>query len=290
MNITICNKKLSLTVSSFGAEMQSILFEGKEYLWQGDPAYWAERAPVLFPFVGRFTDGLYRYQGNDYPMTIHGFAKLNDFTLIESDESFICFRLTDSVNTYGSYPFHFDLTVIYRIEDNRIAVTYQVKNNNNHTMYFAIGAHPGFRVPLEDGLSFTDYCLEFKHSHVPTRVGHTEACFLSGIDKDFPLEDNIRLSLHHDLFDEDAIVLKNVSNEVTLKSAKGKRCVTVSYPDLPYLGIWHAPHTDATYVCIEPWTSLPSRQDIVEDFECKSDMIRLKENGVYQNTWYLTFR
>ena len=28
-------------------------------------------------------------------------------------------------------------------------------------MYFGLGGHPGFNVPLEAGLSFEDYCLEF---------------------------------------------------------------------------------------------------------------------------------
>ena len=120
---------------------------------------------------------------------------------------------------------------------------------------------------------------------MPTRVGHTPACFLSGVDTDFPLEEGRKLPLTHNMFDDDAIVLKNVADEVILKSDKGTRSVTVSYPDLPYLGLWHAPKTNAPYICIEPWTSLPSRQDVVEDFQCKCDMIRLGEGKAYGNTW-----
>jgi galactose mutarotase-like enzyme len=81
-----------------------------------------------------------------------------------------------------------------------------------------------------------------------------------------------------------------MANSVSLRSDKGSRSVTLSYPDLPYLGLWHAPKSDAPYLCIEPWTSLPSRQDIVEDFAFKSDMIRLKQNSSYHSCWSITLK
>ncbi len=90
------------------------------------------------------------------------------------------------------------------------------------------------------------------------------------------------------MFDDDAVVLKNVADSVTLKSDKGTHSVTLSYPNLPYLGLWHAPKTEAPYICIEPWSSLPSRQDIVEEFQYKSDLIRLEQDEDYQNDWKIT--
>lgn len=285
MNYTIKSNSLTVVVSSFGAEMHSIQYQGKEYLWQGDPAYWKEHSPVLFPYVGRFTDGQYIFQGTHYDMTIHGFAKLSEFSLKEISDTTVTLMLTDTPETFEIYPFHFILNVTYTVSDNQILISYQVQNLTDGTMYFGIGGHPGFNVPLEEGLSFTDYYLEFAQAHTPARVGHTPACFLSGIDTDFPLEEGTKLPLAHNMFDDDAIVLKNVANEVILKSDRGTRSVTVSYPDLPYLGLWHAPKTDAPYICIEPWTSLPSRQDIVEDFQFKCDMIRLAEGKAYRNTW-----
>ena len=70
-----------------------------------------------------------------------------------------------------------------------------------------------------------------------------------------------------------------------LCSAKTSRSVTVTYPQMPYLGIWHMPHTDAPYVCIELWASLPSRQDVVEELSCKSDLIHLAQGAEYENVW-----
>ena len=47
------------------------------------------------------------------------------------------------------------------------------------------------------------------------------------------------------------------------------------------------PKTDAPYICLEPWTSLPSRQDVVEDLEKQPDLIRLEPKNVYKTTWSL---
>ena len=155
-------------------------------------------------------------------------------------------------------------------------------------MPFGIGGHPGFRVPLTHGESFEDYFLEFSQSCVPDRVGFTPQVYLSGQDMPYPLKEGRILPLAHDLFDQDAIILKNMAREVTLRSRVTGRGVRVSYPDMPYLGIWHWPKTDAPYVCIEPWSSLPARQDVVEELSCKSDLIRLAPGKTYETAWSIT--
>ena len=288
MEYSISNHSLQLVLSNIGAELQSIQKNGREYLWNGDPQYWPERSPILFPYVGRFTEGKYRLGGREYEMEIHGFAKKYPYRVAEQKEDSITFELRDHTETYQMYPYHFILQVTYRLQDNTIAITYRVFNASPDTMYFGIGGHPGFRVPLEEGLTFSDYYLEFSGTSCPERIGHTPACFLSGINQPFPLEDNRILRLYHKMFDEDAIVFRNMADEVTLKSEKGMRRVTVSYPNMPYLGLWHAPKTEAPYLCIEPWTSLPSRQNIVEEFRYKSDLIRLAPEKQYRNTWNIT--
>lgn len=111
--------------------------------------------------------------------------------------------------------------------------------------------------------------------------------YLSGREEDFPLEQDRILRLHHRLFDDDAITLKNMARAVTLRAENGPS-ITMRYPDMPYLGIWHTTGSDAPFVCIEPWTSLPSRQDVVEDLWCKSDLIQLAPGKEYQNGWNIT--
>ncbi len=285
MEYQIRNESIQIIISDVGAELQSIKKDGAEYLWNGDETYWKERSPLLFPYVGRFTEGKYLLEGKEYEMNIHGFARKLPYHVICKEEDRITFELRDNEATRGMYPYAFILQVSYELQGQEIAVTYRVSNCSKETMYFGIGGHPGFRVPLEEGLEFDDYYLEFGGVARPERIGHTPACFLSGVNTEFPLEDGKRLRLSHNMFDDDAIVLQNMADEVTLKSDKGTRQVSVSYPNMPYLGIWHAPKTQAPYVCIEPWTSLPSRQDVVEEFKYKSDLIRLAAGDQYVNTW-----
>lgn len=283
------NSRLRLTVDSLGAQMMSLQnLDGREYLWQGDPRYWCERAPVLFPFVGRLTGNSYRYGGQVYSMGIHGFAAHQDFSCLCPEPNRLVLELTDNRETREQYPFAFCLKIIYKLIKDRVQVTYQVENTGTGMLPFGIGGHPGFRVPLEEGEQFDDYILEFTGGCQPDRVGFTPQVFLSGQDQPYSLNEGKYLPLRHDLFDEDAVILKNMSREITLRSRVSPHGVQVSYPDMPYLGLWHVPNTDAPYLCIEPWSSLPARQNVVEDFACKSDLIQLGPGKTYINTWSIT--
>lgn len=288
MLISLKNEFLSLTVDTLGAQMMSLKAGDTEYLWQGDPAYWPDRAPTLFPFIGRLWDNRYCYRGKTYQMVIHGFSAGAEFAPTEHGNDYVVLTQKSNIATLVLYPFDFILNITYRLVKNKVEITYSVQNTGEQIMHFGIGGHPGFRVPLKDDERFEDYYLEFSVPCKPDRVGFTPAVYLSGIDTPYPLEENRRIRLRHDLFDEDAIVLKHMCREVTLKSETGKHFVSVSYPQMNYLGIWHWPKTDAPYVCIEPWTSLPARQDVVEEFSCKSDLIHLLPGKTYENTWTIT--
>ena len=309
MNYTIESREgLKVTVSDLGAEMIGIRLEETEYLWQANPAYWNEHTPVLFPYVGRLTDGKYRIGNREYQMKIHGFASLSTFEAEKRSGSCIAFTLKDSPETMMMYPFRFLFRVIYTVEGHSLKIRYEVENpgqasaedilggssipqssgTSEGMLYFGIGGHPGLNVPLEDGLSFDDYYLEFGDRCDSERIQFTPACFLAGRQDPFVLEDGRILRLRHSLFDEDAIVLQNMADSVSIRSDKGQRSVTVRYPGLPYLGIWHMPKTDAPYVAIEPWGSLPSRQDVVEDLRFKPDLIRLENGGRWNTEWSIT--
>ena len=288
MLITIKNDKIEVAIDTMGAQLMSIKSDGCEYLWQGDPAYWSNRAPNLFPYIARLTEGSYTYHGERYSMPNHGFASKQEFSAEFSDDSCAVFTLESHEETKKMYPFDFVFRVIYALRENSLDITYSVENKGSECMYFAVGGHPGFRVPLESGKDFSDYSLIFSEKSKPDRVGFTESVFLSGKDEVYPLINDTVLPLAHEKFDDDAIILKNMTREVTLRHKDGGRGLTVTFPDMPYLGIWHRPKTDAPYVCIEPWTSLPSRQDIVEEITAKSDLISLPAEMAYENTWSVT--
>ncbi len=286
MNLIIRNEKLEVTVSDAGAEMQSIRDnEGTEYLWGADPAYWTGRAPNLFPYIGRLTGSTYTLGGNPYTMGIHGFAAQKRFALEQKSGYSAVFVLRDDESTRKMYPFRFSFRVIYRLDGMCLHIVYRVENKGEKTMYFGVGGHPGFSLPFVKGLKFEDYYLEFCDNQTPVRIGLSDTCYCSGDDKPYPLKNGRELALAHSLFDDDAVILAKAAKSVTLKSRKGTKSVRVNYPDMKYLGLWQMSRTKAPYVCIEPWTSLPSRQGVIEDLALQRDLIRLPAGDKYMNEW-----
>ncbi len=285
---TITNGILTVEISSVGAELHSIkTADGTEYLWQSNPDIWRGQAPNLFPYIARLTNETYELDGKQYHLKIHGFVRGMDLPAeTEADHpDRITFVLKDNEETYERYPFHFTYRITYALNGNVLSVTNEVCNEDTREMFFGIGGHPGFNVPMEEGLEFTDYYLEFGEPCHPVRVGFTDDCHLNNVNQAYPLVEDRKLPLHHDLFDHDAVVLWHTARKVTIKSDKGSRAVELSYPDFPIVGFWHMPETEAPYVCIEPWSSLPSRKDVIENFSQQADLVHLKAGKTYENNW-----
>lgn len=284
MLYTIHNEYLTVQIQDKGAELWSVMDnDGTEYLWQGDVKYWGDRAPNLFPYIARMTERQYKLNGQTYHMDIHGFAKDMIFEAEQISDSHIVFSIKHTEETYAQYPFQFCFSIIYKLEDCKLSITYYVRNDDDETMYFGVGGHPGFNVPFENNTAFEEYYLEFDSVKEAKRVVFSEDCFVTGELTDFSLEGGVRLPLSHDMFNNDAIVLTDMASSVTLKSKTGDKGICVSYPNMSYLGIWHVPKTDAPYVCIEPWSSLPSRKDVIEDFSLQSNLIALQAKEKYVN-------
>lgn len=286
MIYTLKNDKITVTVSTEAAELQTITAaDGTEYLWYGDPKYWKGRAKNIFPYVARLTDGKYIMDGNEYSMTNHGFACHNSYDVVKAADNELVLELTDNEETAKCYPRKFAYRVKYAIDGNKLIYTFEVENRDERTMYFAVGGHPGFNVPLVEGKKFSDYKLRFKNKAEPVQIGFTENYFVSGEETPYVLENGDTIRLEHDLFKDDAIVLKGMDSCVTLESEDDPHKVTVEYPDMKYLGLWHTPNSDAPFVCIEPWCALPSTQDKIAVFEEQEDMVHLEPGKTYTNTW-----
>lgn len=289
MTHIIFNGRLSLSVDSHGAQLRSVKSAaGIEYLWQGDGRYWADSSPLLFPYIARLYGKGYTYNGDYYAMGIHGFAAGCEFEAEDISTDSITLTLRENAETLRQYPFRFRLSVTYSLCGPTLRVAYRVENMDDKTLPFAIGGHPGFNVPFAPGTKFEDCWLCFDESCAPYRVGFTEELFLSGEDKPYPLEDGRILRLSHSLFDDDAIILKNTAKGVALCCEGVNTRISMAFPGFDYFGIWHRPNTDAPYVCLEPWTSLPSRQGIVEELTQKPDMIMLHAGDTYENHWTVT--
>ena len=158
------NDRIKVAVADHGAELCGIYDKkrGHEVVWQADPAYWNRHAPVLFPFVGKVCGGQYRYKGISYPMGQHGFARDMDFTLVGKTENSITHVLRSDDATLAKYPFEFELEITHRIEDNKVFVEWKVTNPaKDEPLYFSIGAHPAFNVPVLPGTKKDDYYVSF---------------------------------------------------------------------------------------------------------------------------------
>ncbi len=289
MLYTLKNEELTVQISDVGAELFSVKRGDCEYIWIGDPNIWALHAPLVFPVCGRFYEAKYTYRGQVYPINLHGFIRPSTLTVESHSDTSICLRLTANEQTRSVYPFEFVLRVFYILDGATLINRFEIENCGTDILPATLGGHPGFNVPLDGQGDFTDYYLEFGNPCSPDAIGLSDSCLVDGTKHAFPLENGKILRLRHDLFDHDAIFLSRADSTVTLKSDKSDRFVTLNYPDMPYVGIWHKPHMEAPYVCIEPWCGLPGYDHVIEDMETRPDMFRIQPNATQTVSFSMFF-
>lgn len=289
MIYTLKNSEMEVQVSSKGGELVSLRdTEQTEYIWIGDARYWKRHAPQLFPCIGRLTNNQYSMDGALHEMGQHGFLRDYELTKVEESETSLHLQLQSDASTRQLYDREWIVDIFYTLCGKTLSVKFQVRNSDVRTMRFGYGIHPGFNVPLNPALRFEDYRLDFHEVSTPKQMELTERYTISGGMHDYALEEGRYLPLQHSLFDHDAIILKDMPHTVTLGSQKDEKKVTVAFPDMPYLGIWHAPETDAPFVCIEPWSSLPSTDGVIDEFETKPDFITVEPEQTYTNNWSIS--
>ena len=282
MNYRLDNGVLEINVASKGAELISIKDEtGKEYLWQGDEKYWGRQSPILFPFVGRLKNQEYTYEGKKYPMTQHGFARDKEFSVIEHNEDEIWRELRDDGETYKLYP----LKIGYRLVENRIEVLWKVENIDTKTMYFNIGAHPGFFCPIDGEKDKVGYALEFNSKGNPKYYG---ADYDTGLRfsklHELKLE-NGRSIITKEYFDETTYIFEdNQISEVSLVKPSGEKYVTVRF-DMPILAVWSKERADAPFVCLEPWCGRCDRMDFNGNLADREYNTVLEAGEVFNNVY-----
>lgn len=278
------NDALSIKINSAGGELWSLKDkDNTEYLWQGNAEYWEDRAPNLFPYIARLTQGRYILNGKVYKMGIHGFLMNSELSLRYMDKNKLVLSLKNNNKTFQQYPYKFDIRIMYKLTKNQLEVHYSVRNKDRKKMFFGVGGHPGFNVPFEEGLKFEDYYIQFKNPENVERVEMSDDCFVLGEYEKFEFDQQDKINLHHDMFKDDAIILRNVPRRICLRSDKGKKALEIENQKMDFLGIWHMPHTGAPYVCLEPWSSLPSRKGIIEELEKQENLICLEQGGYYSS-------
>lgn len=249
----ISNEKITIQVDSLGAELKSLksVAQGREYMWQADPAYWKRTSPILFPFVGGLKNGVYRAKGGEFSMCQHGFARDMEFQLKSQVATEIWFRLESNEETLAKYPYPFVLEIGYELADCTVVVKWRVKNPGQETMYFSIGGHPGFLCPIDADRQQTEYQILFdRKDQVVTSC--IENGLVNGQTNIYKLQEG-KLPITEHLFDGDALVIENhQAQSVALVGPDEKAYLTVEF-DAPLFGVWSPPGKNAPFICIEPW-------------------------------------
>lgn len=245
MTTTLFNSNLTAKINLIGAELFSLESNNKEYIWEGNPDFWGKHSPVLFPIVGTLKNNTYSYKTISYQLSRHGFARDNEFKLIDQKENSATFSIQSNEETLKIYPFDFELQLIYTLEENSLNIQYKVINKGKVQMPFSIGAHPALALP---GV-FENYSIEFEIEE-PLVYNLLENDLISNNTKTLATVEN-KVILNYNLFENDALIFKNLkSNSLTIFEQQ-KPLIRMHYKDFPHLGIWTK--KNAPFLCIEPW-------------------------------------
>lgn len=256
MLVVIENDWLSVEIESNGAEIRKVMHKknGLDYMWKGDSAYWGRVSPVLFPIVGRLKNDQYQLNGEIYGMSQHGFLRDVSFDLGEQTSTTVSFVVESDRRFLPVYPYEFKVTISYTLKEDSLIVCWEVGNRNKEEMYFSIGAHPAFKVPLLENESIQDYSLHFTPA---TNKQVMEYELKDSLIHEKDSANNIStIQLTDSLFAHDALVYSNI-DFIKLVSNKSMHGVEVTLENFPFVGVWSKyMDTDATmapFVCIEPW-------------------------------------
>ncbi len=289
MIYTLHSGDLTARIDSVGAELISFQKNGREYIWCGDHAYWNGHNPTLFPVIGFLKDNKTHFDGFEYEIPKHGYARKTEFLLCNQSESSVTLRMTDNETTRKGYPYRFCFEITHRLTEDGFETIYCVKNLSDAVMPFMIGGHTGLALPLSDGNVFEDYTLIFEgpESNV-TRFIAVNGQIIEDSDgeQDF-LDGADRLPLSYELFDDDALMLTGLqSRKVALLDSCGHG-VGMEFDGFDALGIWTPPKKRAPFICIEPWNGINAFADEKAEFSEKPFIRSLTSGATYTVSYRL---
>jgi hypothetical protein len=207
MDYKINNEYLELTISTHGAEKQSLVSKetGISYLRDIDQ-YWNRHAPLLFPIVGKLRDLKTIINNKEYSMNQHGFLRDQEFEVFSQKENEIVLVNSYNEETLKMYPFKYKVYVKYTLNGKQLDTEFKVVNEDYQVIPFNYGGHPGFKLPLYENETFEDYKIVFEEEEnfdAPTVM--LDSGTLNFIDT-IKYEKVKELQLNYKYFEIDAIV------------------------------------------------------------------------------------
>ena len=279
---TIQNEFLSVSVKHHGAELCSIKQGETEYMWQANSEHWNRHAPVLFPIIGELKNGEFYFEGKKYAMKRHGLARNLPFELIEQTDNKLIFSLKSNEATLEKYPFLFELQISYTLKERALIVGYKVINSEEEAIYFSIGGHPAFNIPLNEGEKRSDYQLHFDKNENAATQRLTNG-LRNGITETI-LDNQKTIAVTDELFEEDALVFHNLNSTKVSIQKEDKKVLTFNFSGFPYLGIWSSSST-APFVCVEPWCGVADSTSHNQQLVEKEGIVKLNGQKIFERSY-----
>ncbi len=246
--IVLQNNTIKLSIAHMGAEPRSLVYQGREYIWQGNPEFWPRWAPLLFPTIGPTPDGKVSVGGTVCPMPGNGFARDFEFTFINQTETEATFELQESEASYRHYPVDFLLRVTYSLlEDGyQASATISAKGSD---IWYTFGWHPAFSLDINGGTApFDSYSVSFDSPQKSDRAYPVQGAFV--YEKDFLSGTTVNLSRTE--ADKGPYIFHTINaRTATLTSSQGPHGVTIDMGEMKVLTVW-TPAKHARFVCVEP--------------------------------------
>lgn len=263
MDLELRRGSLSAIARPEGGELISLRDgDGAEYIWGGDPQYWAGRNPHLFPVVGSLKDGQVALGGSRYSMGRHGFARDSLFTAVEQGTDYVVFELRENETTLRQYPFSFRFRVRHHLTGDGFYTQYEVFNPGANPLPFCVGGHTAFRCPLRPGEQFEDYRLVFDEREDAYAMIPSSQGLLSRERTVYALPNTDTLRLSHQTFDQvDTLVFEGLRSRHVSLVGPGGCGVRMGFGDFPMIAFWTMAHANAPYLCLEPWHGCGAMDD-----------------------------
>lgn len=277
MQFTITSGENSAVLGLQGAQLNSLKKDGREYLWQGNPDFWAGQAPVCFPITGVLPDGKAKAFGKECNMKRHGVARINPFDVFEQCKNSVTFIQKGSKETKKQFPFDYELKIKYTINGDTVTNEYIITNTGNEKLPFVIGGHPAFNCPVDSDEVFEDYRVIFDKNITEPCLRPDHHSGLVDTSKRFDvMQGGSVLNLEHRLFEEnDALIFEGCAAKSATLVGKNGRGIKIEFQDMRNLLIWSAVG-NAPFVALEPWTGISSCLDEDGIFEHKRGMTVLE--------------
>ncbi|MGI6607383.1 MAG: aldose 1-epimerase family protein [Erysipelotrichaceae bacterium] len=269
------NGIIELEIIEKGGEIQSLLFDGKEVMWQGDPKHWKGKNPTLFPIVGNTYSKTYQIDGKTYSMNNHGLIRYSNLVCVKYAENEIVMELKENEETLSKYPFKFTYQIKYSLDKNRVNIDYHIRNDDKKNMPFTFGLHPGFNVN-----NFEESYLQYEKKETVKHIVFSEGPVY---EKDVTLD--IWPLSYKDIMKYQTIVYKGLKSSY-VKLVQKDYTIKLGIEGYPFFAIWTSDEK-APFICLEPWYGHSDFQEVKTDFKDREGMMTLKPGEVFKTGYYI---